>query len=133
VFKATGTINVEPKFMFLECDKEIAKYYRALAKTRGIYLVPQRHDCHISVIRTEELLPEQKLPLDYSGQKIEFCGNPEYMQFNARHYWFRIISPALEDIRISLGFCSQPVEVREDGSIHTHPFHLTIGRIAGTF
>jgi hypothetical protein len=118
--------------MFLECDQNIARYYRRLAKKQGVYLVPQRHDSHISVIRTEELSSNQFLLPTHNGMEVEFCCNPEYIQFNDRHYWFRIISPELEDIRMSLGFCSQPIEVFEDGIIHTHPFHLTIGRIEGT-
>jgi len=131
MFKATGIIRIEPRFMFLECDREISRYYRRLARFQNIDLVSQRHDSHISVIRTEEL--SNDLPKNYENEIVEFCGNPEYMQYNSRHYWFRIISPRLEEIRINLGFCSQPIEILDNGRVHTHPFHLTIGRIAGTF
>jgi hypothetical protein len=118
--------------MFLDCQEDLARYHRRLAKKNGIDLVPQRHDSHISIIRTEELEVDRILSLyPYNGQVVEFCGNPEYMQSNNSHYWFRIISPHLEEIRTGLGFCSQPIEVFKDGTIHTHPFHLTIGRIAG--
>ncbi len=132
MFKSTGIIRSEPKFMFLECDRNMAKFYRHLAKQSGVSLISQRHDCHISIIRTEELLGEQILLKTYNDEEVEFCGNPEYIQFNDRHYWFRIISPRLEEIRMSLGFCSQPAEINPDGSINTYPFHLTIGRIEGT-
>ncbi|MHA1676400.1 MAG: hypothetical protein ACTSU6_04405 [Candidatus Njordarchaeales archaeon] len=128
MFKSVGTIRTEERFMYLECDRSIAKYYRHLAK-KYIGLISQRHDSHISVIRTEELSEGQILSDKYSGVEVEFCGNPEYIQNNASHYWFRIISPQLEDIRMALGFCSQPIEKFDDGTIHTHPFHLTIGRI----
>ncbi len=116
--------------MFLSCDKEISRYYRWLAGRSNIKLISQRHDSHISVIRTEELRPSQVLPEKFNNVQIEFCSNPEYIQFNERHYWFRIISPQLEDIRTELDFSNQPVEIVE-GKIITHPFHLTIGRIDG--
>lgn len=132
MFKSTGIIRIEPRFMFLQCEKEIAKYYRALARKSGVDLIPQRHDSHISIIRTEELAKEQILPKTYEGIEVEFCGNPEYIQFNARHVWFRIISPRLEDVRMDLGFSSQPVEILDNGRLYTHPFHLTIGRFRYT-
>jgi hypothetical protein len=132
VFKSTGRIITEQRFMFLECDKNIAEYYRYLARIVGINLILQRHDCHISVVRTEELKHKYILPTIYDFEEVEFCGNPEYMQFNDTHYWFRIISPRLEEIRMELGFCSQPVETISNGVVYTHPFHLTIGRISRT-
>lgn len=128
MFKSTGKIIVEPKFMFVSCDVNISRYYRWLANRMEIKLISQRHDSHISVIRTEELTENQILPKHLSGKEVEFVGNPEYMQCNATHYWFRIISPELEDIRTSFGFCNQPAEILNE-RIVTHPFHLTIGRI----
>ena len=124
----TGTIITEPRFMYVKCDTELARYYRHLAGFEDIPLISQRIDSHISVIRTEELLPTQLLPTTYDGLVIEAFGNPSYVQNNSKHYWFRVISPQLEEIRLSLGFCNQPAEVI-DGRIITHPFHLTFGRI----
>lgn len=68
---------------------------------------------------------------EFHGKTVEFAYNPEYIQNNALHYWFRIVSPELEIIRESLGFSNQPFEI-VDGRVITHPFHLTIGRVAGT-
>lgn len=61
---------------------------------------------------------------------MEFAYNPEYIQSHATHYWFRVLSPYLEEVRISLGFCSQPALFIEEG-IETRPFHLSVGRIVG--
>lgn len=131
MYKYQGIIQVEPRFMFLLCDPEMARYYRKLAFYDGINLVAQRINSHISVIRTEELRPEQFLSEKYQGEVVEFFGNPEYIQNNRTHYWFRIISPRLEEIRLESGFTSQPFEILNDGRIHAHPFHWTFGRIVG--
>lgn len=127
LYKYQGIIHVEPKFMYLKCSPSLAKYYRFLARDEVI-LIAQRIDSHISVIRTEELSPEAILPKTHHGEIVEFFGNPEYIQNNLSHYWFRIISPRLEEIRISLGFSYQPVELKNNKLI-AHPFHFTIGRI----
>ena len=75
--------------------------------------------------------PQKTIHKIFDDVEVEFSCNPEYIQNNEKHYWFRILSPELEDIRIFLGFSSQPVEVLNNGSLYTHPFHLTIGRIFG--
>lgn len=128
LYKFYGIVEVEPKFMYLKCDPEMARHYRKLALQENVILVPQRIDSHISIIRTEELSPSQILPKTFQGERVEVFGNPEYIQNNDHHYWFRIISPRLEEMRLALGFCNQPVEVK-DGRIITHPFHYTFGRI----
>jgi len=131
MIKATGKIVVEPNFMYLSVDEDIARLYRSLLRKKGIILIRQRAGCHISVIRPEEVR-QKPLSKGYHGEIVEFSYNPEYIQNNATHYWFRIVSPWLEDIRTSLDFSTQPVEVIGGELIDVHPFHLTIGRIAGT-
>lgn len=128
MFKYRGIICVEPRFMYLSCDKELARYYRKLARHDGINLIAQRIDSHVSVIRTEELEQGHVLSKKYQNQEIDFFGNPEYIQNNSLHYWFRVISPELEEIRLDLGFTCQPVEMK-DGKLISHPFHWTFGRI----
>lgn len=88
-------------------------------------------DSHVSIIRAEESPEGYELPKKYDGLEIEFVYNPEYLNNNATHYWFRILSTELEDIRLELGFCSQPAKIVR-GKLVTDPFHLTIGRIAHT-
>ena len=131
MFKYYGIIQIEPRFMYLDCDPELARYYRKLASYAGINLIPQRINSHVSVIRTEELQPNQFLSKKYQEEVVEFFGNPEYIQNNGSHYWFRIISPRLEEIRLALGFTSQPIEILNDGRIFSHPFHWTFGRVSG--
>lgn len=129
MFKFFGIIKIEPRFMFLSCDSEMSKYYRKLASFSGIDLIAQRIDSHVSIIRTEELRSGQILSNKYQNEEVEFFGNPEYIQNNSSHYWFRIISPRLEEIRLELGFSCQPVEFLENGDFVVHPFHWTFGRI----
>lgn len=129
-YKFFGRIKTESKFMYLQCEPELARHYRQLAAMNHIILVPQRIDSHISVIRSEELSPEQILPKTFDDELVEVFGNPEYIQNNDHHYWFRIISPRLEDIRLSLGFSNQPVEF-VNGKFITHPFHFTFGVVKG--
>lgn len=126
MIKSVGTIVVEPNFMFLDCEDDIANLYRWFSLRNGIILIKQRHNSHISVIRQEEITTS--LDKKFLGRRVEFSYNPEYIQKNKSHYWFRIISPELEYIRETLGFSNQPFEII-DGKIITHPFHLTIGRI----
>lgn len=130
MIKSYGTLKCEPNFVYLECDPEIARMYRWFCRRKGIYLIRQRHDSHISVVRPEEL-SDFRFDKTHDGRVFEFVYNPEYIQKNATHYWFRVLSPELEDFRTGFGFCNQPAEI-VNGKIVTHPFHLTIGRIAHT-
>lgn len=128
MYKYWGQIKTEDNFMYVLCDPDLAKYYRKLASYESIQLISQRRDSHISVIRPEELFPGQILDKRFEDREIEFFGNPEYMNHNKTHYWFRVISPDLEAIRLDMGFTYQPVENR-DGELISHPLHFTIGRI----
>lgn len=131
MLKSTGRLVCEPDFVYLECDTEIVRLYRWFCRQKGIYLIWQRHDSHISVVRPEELPNDFRFDKTHDGREFEFVYNPEYIQKNSTHYWFRVLSPELEDFRTDFGLCNQPAEIR-NGKIVTHPFHLTIGRIAHT-
>jgi hypothetical protein len=131
MIKSTGILRCEPKFVYLECDPEIARLYRYFCRKKGVYLIRQWRDSHITVIRTEEFSAQMSIGKYFDGTEFEFVYNPEYLQSNATHYWVRILSPGLEKFRTDMSFCSQPAKI-VNGKLVTDPFHLTMGRLQHT-
>jgi len=82
---------------------------------------------HISVIRGERI-KNKKLWDAYQKEKVWFEYDPRYINTNGKHWWFRIISPRLKEIRIELGLTPQPMFYsHKEKKKKVNPFHYTIG------
>jgi hypothetical protein len=111
-----GKPNVKPFWLMLDCDEEIARYYKYLLfKERCILL---NESClwgsHISVIRGEcpktgswGIQADEEIEFTYDGV---VCGNGTY-------YWMNVQCPRLSEIRQYYGLSPEPY----------YGFHLTIG------
>ncbi len=146
----------EKWWAMLKCDENLTAYYRYwLSKcwivkgsgriwsreqeiqtdddweifNRGVKLHRSVWGSHISVVRGEEPHPKDaKYWKKYENRKIWFEYDPEFLNSNGRHWWVRIISPELEDIRSELGLSRIPqiFDDRKNKFVNS-PFHITIG------
>lgn len=95
----------------------------------GLKLTKSVWGSHVSVVRGEK--PEAsclKHWKKYENRKIYFEYNPEYINSNGRHWWVRIKSPELEDLRLELGLKPEPKSYSPAQKIWLPaPFHLTLG------
>lgn len=130
--KSTGKLVYSPRthlrsserWLVLQCDDEISRYYRHLYTVAYPYLNAERHGkltrpvwgAHISVIRGE-WVPNYKLWKLKDNKIIEFTYNAGVLD-NGEYYWLQVSCPELEDLREQYGLSRQP----------QFGFHLTIGR-----
>lgn len=146
----------EKWWLLLKCDHGLVDYYRHLIERSAVYSIPSNFWAeenkiqldtqniweikqvgfkinksawgpHISIIRGEK--PKNiDLWRKYSGKKIFFEYNPEFINTNGKHWWIRIDSKELEDIRVELGLTPQHMFTDyKDGQYKVSPMHLTIG------
>jgi hypothetical protein len=135
----------------LKCNKDLVNYYRQMIEKeatkvvpsyalfgqsgvindgywkvtrRGVKIQGSAWGAHVSVIRGES--PKNKnLWGSFENERIEFTYNPEYIDTNGVHWWIRVKSERLEEIRVQLGLGSCPRSVRCGTRA---PLHITIGR-----
>lgn len=125
----------EPYWLILDCDDEIARYYRWLVRRHFLMnwlpfapkwswttdkwpLDTPAWGAHISIVRGEKPgYPEywgddagKKLYFEYSGE----------LRNNGKHFWLDVVSPEISDIRDRLGLGRKP---------RFSNFHLTIGNL----
>lgn len=144
----------EDWWLILRCDEGLTAYYRKwvereypikvdsqdwlkkaeLDENQSSWLITQHGvkinksvwGSHVSVIRGE--VPRNKSVWSkYQNKKIMFEYDPAYLNTNGKHWWFRIFSPQLEQIRKELGLTSQPRSFNSNGKSYLNPFHITIG------
>lgn len=149
----------ESWWALLRCDHGLVEYYKYWIERSAVYSISskrwfQENDIsflsedqwkiqqvgfklnksawgpHISVVRGEQpKYPE--LWNKYKNKKILFEYNPEYINTNGKHWWIRIYSEELEQIRTELGLTSQYMFTdRSDGKFKASPMHLTIAHLA---
>lgn len=142
----------DPWWAILKCDRGLVLYYQSLILTqaskvvasdtlfgglgetwevfrRGIRLTESAWGAHVSVIRGEKPLKNKNLWGRYQNEKIEFTYDPRYLNTNGSHWWIRVQSERLMEIREELGLTPQPGFVDKYGNFKVvNPFHITIGR-----
>jgi hypothetical protein len=108
---------------------------------KGIKTVGSAWGPHISVIRgdrdfsssaSQGVRKRNVMPIwgKYENKKIWFEFNPEYLNTNGKHWWIRVKSLELEEIREELGLTPQPTYYdRRLGAWRVNPFHITIGHM----
>lgn len=147
-------------WLILKCDDGLTAYYRhwiekefayglsskkwlekaGLSENEDTWMIVQHGvktiksvwGSHISVIRGER--PKDiSLWQKYENKKIFFEYDPQYINTNKKHWWIRITSPELEEVRLELGLTPQPMFLhRQTGEQRVNPFHLTLGHSVTT-
>lgn len=122
VYDPTLAYNVkttqDPFWLILECDPELARYYRYLTKRYFSldWLMRPAWGAHVSVIRGEKVTKPELWAKDKGRQiKFEYTGE---VRTNGRHYWLDISCPELLHLRKQYGLNRNPVFGK---------LHLTIG------
>ncbi len=101
---------------FIEAG-ELTEYYAWFIRKRtGIILQKPAWGAHISIIRGEEPI-NKDLWGKYEGQVVSLECDPN-IRTNGQHWWFRVDSEPIRDIREELGL------------LRRHPIglHVTLGR-----
>lgn len=134
--KTIGTVRYTRRWIYLECDVEIGKYYRSLILSSLLNLKsdfsnkmwPKMNDSiwktHVSIVRLEDfesLSPEiiGKLWNKYEGTEIEIEYDNNSIETNGLYFWFPVKSEKLSEIRLELGLPSNP----------SPNYHITIGNL----
>ena len=120
-FKSTGTYHYFDYWLILECDEELARYYRQLIYlySRQIVLQKPMHGSHITIIAGKyENAPNRQYWKKYDGQHVVFQYDP-YIQTDDEYFWLTVECKEFESIRVELGLNPMiPI-----------PWHLTIGNL----
>ena len=101
-----------------ECD--IHEYYAWFLNTRfNLKLNKPIRKAHITIIKDKipdiELYKQAKQMFD--GKEVVFKYDPNEIRTNGKHWWLKVYSDDVKNIRTILGLTPEP----------KHPFHLTIG------
>lgn len=126
-FKSVGTLSYSPKthlasserWLIMQCDDEICKYYAALFRREFPWLAKLARPvwgAHISVIRGE-VVPNAHLWGKGDKAKLDFEWEPGVID-NKEYYWLKVKCDALLDIREAYGLRREP----------RFGLHLTVGR-----
>lgn len=148
----------KPWWLLLQCDDGLTAYYRDWIQREYSHDIPSHQwlekaaidpkvnvswpitqhgvrvtrsawGSHVSVVRGERPTDE-RLWKKYNRKKIWFEYDPEYLNTNGKHWWIRVASPQLEEIRLELGLTPQPTFWHRGAKeTRVNPFHLTIGHM----
>jgi hypothetical protein len=105
----------------VDCDQELARYYRqqTFFWSPVIKLQIPKHDSHITVIAGKyEPNHNERYWKKYDGQSVEFQYSPE-IESDGTYFWLPVFCEEFEKLRWELG-------LRPTIPI---PWHLTIGNM----
>ena len=130
-YKSTGILQFdpgidtklfEPNWCLLLCDEEIANYYRwhLTASSIEIHAPNKLWSFHVSVIKREELLKNDKRWGELNGKPIEFNYGSYVSYSNGRHAWLNCYSESLCELRSFYGLQINDYKLK---------FHMTLGRL----
>lgn len=108
--------------MVLQCDEELARYYRYLFDRRQYGLPPRSEmqppswGSHITIVRDEKPT-KPELWKNWQGKRVTFTYDSDVLG-NDEYWWLRVHCEELLDIREALGLYRFP----------EFSLHLTIGR-----
>jgi hypothetical protein len=119
MMESFGTLEYDPIFYTarLLVDPELVRYlFSTLPKYSDF--IPQKHDPHITVVRSLEYVPNRSAWFSRAGEKIRFIYQ-EGIVVNEKYAWVDCDSHELRDIRRGLGMQST--------RFLDSAFHITIG------
>lgn len=109
-------------WMVLQCDEELARYYRYLFDRRQYGLTarwpmqPPPWGSHITIVRDEKPTKPEKW-MSWQGKRVTFTYDPQ-VKGNDEYWWLQVRCEELLDIREELGLNRFP----------EFSLHLSIGR-----
>ena len=118
--------NTDGHRLVLECDKDLAAYYRTfIPKSFGA--IAPRWPPHITIVRAGKEIPDIAHWGKYEGKEVPFkYGN--IICWDSIYFWLRCFCVQLEGIRTELGLPVESVYTRPpDG--HKKIFHMTIANL----
>lgn len=117
-----GTKHFDPYWAIVECDRDIADYYRWHLLQRGVDTWPPNGlwGFHISAIKGEEPTKNLNEWGKFHGHKISFNYGDYISYSNGRHAWLNCWSDDLSDIREYYGL---------DVAERKLKYHMTLGRL----
>jgi hypothetical protein len=121
IFQSTGTYHYFNHWLILECDEELARYYRQLVHLyyRSIVLQKPMHGSHITIIAGKyENAPYRQYWKKYDGQQVKFEYDP-HINTDNEYFWLTVNCKEFENVRVELGL----------NPIIPIPWHLTIGNL----
>jgi hypothetical protein len=97
----------------IDLNFKVEKEWIVKAKTK---VTGSAWGSHVSVVKNE-IPPNIKYWKAYQNKKIYFEYDPQYLNSNKKHWWIKVFSKELDDIREELGLPIEP----------NSPLHITIG------
>ena len=121
MFSSTGKYHYYNNWLMVDCDNELARYYRHLVH---LYSLPTdlqipMHGSHITVIAGKyEKASNREVWKKYDTNPVAFQYDPT-IQTDGVYFWLPVVCKEFETVRSELGLspCS-PI-----------PWHLTIGNL----
>jgi hypothetical protein len=120
LFRAKGKLCYYTRWLRLNTDDEICRYYKALLQKERpmLKLNTPMHGAHVSVIYGDrEQAPNQQFWRKYHDEELEFEYEPIPRQ-DREYFWLFVRCPRLSEIRVELGL--PPM------TCTSTPFHLTV-------
>lgn len=121
MFTSSGKFHYYTNWLMVDCDDELARYYRKLVNyySRSIVLQIPKHGSHITVIAGKyETVLHREFWKKYSDQYVNFNYDP-IIHSDGTYFWLPVFCSFFESVRSELG-------LTPCGPI---PFHLTIGNL----
>ena len=121
MFASTGKYHYYNRWLMVDCDEELARYYRRLVHlySRSIDLQKPLHGSHITVIAGKyEPNHIEKYWKKYDGQPVEFKYTHE-IGSDGVYFWLPVFCEHFESVRKELGL-NPTIPI---------PWHLTIGNL----
>lgn len=131
-----GVVRYTRRWIYLECDIEIGRYYRSLISASLLNLKSDFKNkmwvklndsiwkTHVSIVRLEdfESLSSETVGLlwnKHEGKEIEIQYDNNSLETNGLYFWFPVKSDKLSEIRVELGLSNNPFP----------DYHITIGNL----
>jgi len=126
LYKAQGSLRYTSRYwLILDCDQQIADYYRALMPKYMDVRRP-RYGAHITISRPEVEMPSNLVFWRaFEGENIEFYYEP-CVRFgeSGMYYWLNCFSNRLDELRRDLGLAVEPRDNTPEGFGKT--YHMTV-------
>lgn len=121
MFASTGKYHYYDRWLMVDCDEELTRYYRKLIHefSPSISLQTPRHGSHITVV-AGKYEPDhiEKYWKKYDGMPVVFSYSSE-ISTDGTYYWLPVVCADFERVREELGL-NPTIPI---------PWHLTIGNL----
>lgn len=117
MYKITGKIEVRPRSIVANIDKELVRYYRCLVP-KYYYIQSPKYHPHVTLVRSGEL---ELITKKFSGT-VDIYYSP-VIYYKEPYFWLNCWSEEIGNIREELGLKRYRFEDENPS------YHITIGNI----